>query len=122
MKKFKNVFALTTVLLAIIFIWLIPKTIGAKKTQYVRIYTREKDSPIIEKKDTILEKTKDSKIKNRHTKGEREIVQIDTLKGSFSKKDFKISLYSRSRHFYPIVEKPIFDSLAIAVDTASIIN
>jgi len=103
MKNQKNIFFLTIALLGIIFIWLIPKTNGEKKTKYVRVYTEEREVPI-EEKDSIRLDPQDKKTEIKKTKKERVVVQRDTLDGKIRMKDMKMSLYSRSRHFEPIIE------------------
>ena len=123
MKNLKNVFLLTILLIAIVFIWLIPKTNGEKKTRYVRVYTRESAQSSEEKKDTTIENSTTTKSKKKRKGRNREIVQIDTLDGHIKMKDMKMSLFSRSRHFEPIVEIPNIDSItASSADTLKINN
>jgi hypothetical protein len=74
MKKFRNILFLSALLLGIVFIWLIPKTNGEKKTQYVRVYTKELEQ-VIEtdsgktdtpaKKDSGKEKETTKKVKRK---------------------------------------------------------
>ena len=81
MKKFGNILFLSAVLSGIVFIWLIPKTNGEKKTQYVRVYTKERKQAIEEdttKTDKSTADSKKEKKTTKKTKPNREIVQIDT--------------------------------------------
>ncbi len=123
MKKFKNIFLLSAVLTGIIFIWLIPKTNGEKKTRYVRVYTQEKDQAediVADKKDSIIENSSTYKTEKKKKKRDREIIQTDTLNGKLEMKHIKMSLFSRSRHFEPLVESPPLDSGISVSDTTTI--
>jgi hypothetical protein len=103
MKKFKNILFLSALLLGIVFIWLIPKTNGEKKTQYVRVYTKEREQAIeTDSGKTDIPAKKDSRKENETTKKvkrKREIIQTDTLNGTITMKDIQPSLYSRGMHF-----------------------
>jgi hypothetical protein len=110
MKNFRNVAVLSTVLFAIVFMWLIPKTQAGHKTKYVRTYTEERERIIEEhggEKPSANSPTKKVPVKKKVIK-ERVIVQADTLDGSLKRKDMKMSLYSRSAHFkkYEKIEPP----------------
>jgi hypothetical protein len=125
MKKFKNILFLFAILSGIIFIWLIPKTNGEKKTQYVRVYTKERDQPIEAdsgKTNKSTEEVRKEKKTTKKIKPEREIIQIDTLNGDIQLEDIKLSLYSRSMHFKRVkMIEPELDTMPVVVlDSASI--
>jgi hypothetical protein len=125
MKKFGNILFLSALLLGIIFIWLIPKTNGEKKTQYVRVYTKEREQTIVIEADSgkTDKSTEDSRKEKRSTKKakpEREIIQTDTLNGTIKMKDIKPSLYSRGMHFRRAQTIEVeLDTVSTKIDSAN---